>query len=74
MTRRRVSGTSRSASLASSTGSREPAKFVQLAASLLPKDMNINNERPFVVIVPATAASVEEWLAEKPASSSRFGR
>jgi hypothetical protein len=42
----------------------DPAKFVQVVASVMPKDIEIT-DRTFVVVVPAVAESVDEWLLQQ---------
>jgi hypothetical protein len=42
----------------------EPAKFLQVAASVMPKDIEIT-DRTYVVVVPAVAETVDEWLSQQ---------
>jgi hypothetical protein len=41
----------------------DPAKFLAVAANMLPKEVEVTSQR-FVVIVPAQAESVDEWLTQ----------
>lgn len=41
----------------------DPAKFLAVAASMIPKELEVTN-REFVVVVPAQAQSVDEWLSD----------
>ena len=51
----------------------DPSKFVTVAASKLPAEVEISNKQ-FVIVVPAMAESTEEWLAQTPMGMARkFG-
>jgi hypothetical protein len=49
--------------------SEDPAKFLAVAASMLPKEVEVTN-RDYVIVVPAQAESVDEWLSQGPMSAS----
>jgi hypothetical protein len=42
----------------------DPGKFLTVAASVMPKDIEIT-DRTYVVVVPAVAETVDEWLSQQ---------
>ncbi len=43
---------------------KDPSTFVRVAASVMPKDLNIDPDRRYVARIPLPCATVEEWERE----------
>ena len=42
----------------------DPATFVKIAASVMPKDVGVDEERHYVMWLPKPCATAEEWAAK----------
>jgi hypothetical protein len=48
----------------------DPGRFLTVAANMLPKEVEVTNKE-FVVVVPAQADSVDEWLSQNQIETTR---
>jgi hypothetical protein len=48
----------------------DPGKFLTVAANMLPKEVEVTNKE-FVIVVPAQADSVDEWLSQHQIETTR---